>query len=582
MLLALDALAIPVALLMPLPLKIVVDNVLGSHPLPDLVNRIVPAWVIASTVATLWLVIILVLLVALLGLIQRFASWIYREYLGEKILLEFRGSLFEHVTRLSLAQHDMRGVTDLTYRIQYDAPAIRWLVMDGALPLITAVLTLIGMIYVITRINLRLAMIALIIIPAIFLLTQIYGRRLRENWSRVKTLETDALSVVQEVLGAMRVVTAFGQERREQKRFFEISRQSIREHIRVIIAESQFSLLVGVTAAVGTATVLFLSAEAVQAGQMTTGELLLVMAYLAQLYEPLELIGNQVAAQQASLASAERAFSVFDESPAIVDIPNAISLARARGDIAFADVVFAYDNRHAVLQHVSFQVSAGTTVGIIGKTGAGKTTLVSLLARFYDPTEGTIFMDGVDLRKYRIADLRKQFAIVLQEPVLFPTTIAENIAYGTPGADRHAIVAAAKAANADDFITALPQGYDTVVGDRGATLSGGERQRVSLARAFIKNSPMLILDEPTSSVDIVTEAAILEATLRLMAERTTFVIAHRLSTLRHCGLLLVLDGGHLIRATNSPEVVLRELLLDGKGEWKERESVASLERHGTI
>ena len=285
-LLALGALAAPVALLMPLPLKIVLDSVLGSHPLPSFLEPFVPSWVAASPSATLWFAVALVVVIALLGLMLRLGTWILQEYLGEKIVLEFRSKLFEHVSQLSLAQHDRRGGGDLTYRIQYDAPAIRWLVMDGALPFLTALLTLLAMLYVIARLDLRLGVVALIIVPVIFVLTQLYSRRLRTSWRRVKIAETSALSVVQEVMGAIRVVKAFGQERREQKRLFDVARQGILERIRVIVAESEFSLLIGITIAGGTATVLFIGAEAVRAGQLTTGDLVLVMAYIAQLYAP--------------------------------------------------------------------------------------------------------------------------------------------------------------------------------------------------------------------------------------------------------------------------------------------------------
>ncbi len=561
-LLALGALAAPVALLMPLPLKIVVDTVLGSHPLPQFLDPFVPSWIAASPGATLWLAVSLVLLIALLGLMRGLGSWILQEYLGEKIVLEFRSKLFEHVSQLSLAQHDRRGSGDLTYRIQYDAPAIRWLLLDSAIPLLTELLTLLAMLYVIAGLDFRLGVVALIIVPAVFVLIQIYRRRLLTSWRRVKMAETTALSVVQEVIGAIRVVKAFGQERREQKRLLDVARQGILERIRVTVAESEFNLLIGVTIAGGTATVLLIGAEAVRAGQLTTGELVLVMAYIAQLYAPIQTIGKQIAAQQGSLASAERVFSILDEHVDVAEVPNARPLLRANGDIVFANVSFTYNSGGPVLRNVSFDVPAGTTVGIIGKTGAGKTTLVSLLTRFYDPIEGAIFLDGNDLRTYRIADLRNQFSVVLQEPVLFPTTIAENIAYGTPDADHDAIIAAAKAANAHDFIVELSEGYDTLVGDRGVRLSGGERQRVSLARAFIKDSPLLILDEPTSSVDTETEKAIMEATLRLIADRTTFIIAHRHSTLHCCDVLLVLNHGRLVRVTDSPRAVLQDLALD--------------------
>jgi ATP-binding cassette subfamily B protein len=342
----------------------------------------------------------------------------------------------------------------------------------------------------------------------------------------------------------------------------------------VTVAESEFNLLIGVTIAGGTATVLLIGAEAVRAGQLTTGELVLVMAYIAQLYAPIQIIGKQIAAQQGSLASAERVFSILDEHVDVAEVPNARPLLRANGDIVFANVSFTYNSGGWALRNVSFDVPAGTTVGIIGKTGAGKTTLVSLLTRFYDPIEGAIFLDGNDLRTYRIADLRNQFSVVLQEPVLFPTTIAENIAYGTPDADHDAIIAAAKAANAHDFIMELSEGYDTLVGDRGVRLSGGERQRVSLARAFIKDSPLVILDEPTSSVDTETEKAIMEATLRLIADRTTFIIAHRHSTLHCCDVLLVLNHGRLVRVTDSPRAVLQDLALDEKGMWTAHQSTS--------
>jgi ATP-binding cassette subfamily B protein len=555
---------------MPLPLKLVVDNVLDSQPLPQILGAIVPAGIRASPLAMLWFAILLLVLLGVLKQVLGLGSWILREYLGEKIILEFRSKLFEHVTQFSLAQHDVRPSGDLTYRVQYDAPALKWLVMDGAVFFLSAILTLIGMVYVVALLDHRLALVALLIVPVIFTLTRIYSPRLRENWRHVKTFETSALSIVQQALGAIRVVKAFGQENREQKRLIDVSRQGILERIRVITHESQFDLLVGITIAVGTASVLFIGAEAVRAGQMTTGDLLLVMSYIAQLYDPVQTMGKQIAAQQGSLASAERAFSILDEVPSVKEAVDATPLRRTRGHVAFSRVTFAYDKRRPALWDINFVVSPGMTVGIIGKTGAGKTTLVSLLTRFYDPTEGVILLDGQDIKAYRLADLRNQFSLVLQEPVLFPTTIGENIAYGVPGACESAIIAAAKAANAHEFISALPDGYDTVVGERGAMLSGGERQRISLARAFIKDSSILILDEPTSSVDMETEKAIMEATLRLIAGRTTFIIAHRRATLHHCELLLVLDDGRLIDVVDSPQTALQDFALDGKGEWRSR------------
>jgi ATP-binding cassette subfamily B protein len=269
----------------------------------------------------------------------------------------------------------------------------------------------------------------------------------------------------------------------------------------------------------------------------------MVLAYLTQLYGPLKTISRQVAGMQSSLASVQRAFELLDEVPEVQEHPHAKPLTRAQGAIEFCHVSFAYDDGHAVLQDVSFRLDAGTRLGIAGSTGAGKTTLVSLVSRFYDPSQGQIRLDEVDLRDYRLDDLRNQFAIVLQEPVLFSTSILDNIAYARPQASETEIIAAAKAANAHDFITALPDGYQTLVGERGMRLSGGERQRVSLARAFLKDAPILILDEPTSSVDMATEALIMEAMARLMKNRTTLMIAHRLSTLQYCDVMLQIEHG---------------------------------------
>ena len=309
--------------------------------------------------------------------------------------------------------------------------------------------------------------------------------------------------------------------------------------------------LFAMTTAIGTALVLFIGVHRVQSGNLTVGNLVLAMAYLAQLYLPAQLISETISDMQAGIASAARIFAVLDEVPDVLERPHARPLGRAIGELAFRNVSFAYNGRDPVLHGVSFEIPPGTRVGISGATGAGKTTLVSLLTRFYDPTEGQILLDGIELRDYKLADLRNQFAIVLQEPVLFSTSVAENIAYARPDASEEEIVEAAKAANAHDFVKALPDGYDTLVGERGMRLSGGERQRISLARAFLKDAPILILDEPTSSVDLGTEAVIMEAMERLMRGRTTIMIAHRLSTLDNCDAHLKIDAGTISSVTPS-------------------------------
>jgi ATP-binding cassette subfamily B protein len=401
------------------------------------------------------------------------------------------------------------------------------------------------MVVITALIDWRLALVALCVVPILLLCLRLYRNRLRNQWMEAKRLESSAMSVVQEVIGALRIVKAFGQESREEARFSHRSTESMQARIRTTVAEGTFGLLVGATIAFGTAAVLFIGVRGVQAGRLTLGELLIVMAYLSQLYAPLKTMSKKAADLQGSIASAERAFRLLDEVPDVRERPDARPLNRAAGAVEFQAVSFAYEAGRPVIRDVTFALEPGTRLGIAGRTGAGKTTLIGLLTRFHDPSEGRILLDGVDVRDYKLADLRNQFALVLQEPVLFSSSIAENIAYARPDAREDEVVAAAQAADAHDFIVALPDGYATTVGERGMRLSGGERQRISLARAFLKDAPILILDEPTSSVDVRTEAAIMGAMERLMARRTTLMIAHRLSTLERCDLRLELDGGRI-------------------------------------
>src|SRR6266566_7308697 len=536
----------PLALLTPVPLKIAVDSVLGLQPLPAFLGVLMPADAARSASALLALAVGLTVAIALLSQLQALATSLLQAYTGERLTLGFRAQLFRHVQRLSLSFHDSKGISDSTYRIQYDASAIQNIVIDGAIPFIIASVTVLSMLYIILRLDWQLALIALAVSPVLYLISRAYRRCFRTRSREIKQLESSVLSVIHEVLAATRVVRAFGQEDREQERFIDRSDRGMRARISFLFAESSFGLLIGLTTSVGTAAVLFIGIRHVQSGILTLGEMLLVMGYLTQLYTPLRTIGRKAGSLQSHLTSAERAFCLLDEAPDVAERPNARPLRRASGSIVFRNVSFAYDQERLVLDSLSFEVRAGSRVGVAGATGAGKTTLMSLLMRFYDPSDGQILLDGVDLSDYKLADLRNQFAIVLQEPVLFSTSIAENIAYSRPDARYDEIIAAAQAADAHEFIVRLPQGYDTQVGERGMQLSGGERQRIALARAFLKDAPMLILDEPTSSVDINTEAAIIKALEQLMQGRTTIVITHRLSTLANCDLRLGIEAGRLV------------------------------------
>ena len=539
----LSVLATPLALLTPLPLKIAVDSGLGTTPLPRLVRPFLPGAYHLSQSSALIVAVCLLLAITLLSQSQALAVSILRTFISERLLLDFRSQIFAHAQRLSLSYHDTRGTMDSIYRIQNDATSIQAIAVEHMIALVTSSLTLLGMLYVTARIDRRMALVALVISPLLFLIARTYRPGLRRGSHAVKALEHSAFAVLQEVLGALRVVKSFGREEDETGRFVRRSVQGISARLRLALAEGKFNLLVALTTSAGTATVLFVGLRRVQSNAITLGELLLVMSYLAQLYEPLKTLSKKSAALQSHLAGAERSFALLDRVPEVAETRNPRPLARAAGAVSFHGVSFAYAPDRPALREVSFRIEPQSVVGVVGATGAGKTTLVSLLMRFYDPTGGRILLDGMDIREFALSDLRRQFALVQQEPVLFSTSIAENIAYARPDAGEEEIRAAAQAANAHRFIRDLPEGYQTLVGERGMNLSGGERQRISLARAFLKDAPILVLDEATSAVDTGTEAAILEALESLMRGRTTMIITHRMSALKYCDEVLTIDHG---------------------------------------
>ncbi len=535
---------VPLTLLTPFPLKVVVDSVIGSKSLPPLLDASL-RWIGGGPYVVLTAMALLLVAITLLLYAQGMAVWLASTYLGERLVLDFRAALFRHAQRLSLSYHDRTGTTDSVFRIQYDAECFQHVLIDGLIPMLSALMTAIAVVIVTAWLNWQLALVSLVVCPILYFITGRFGRRLRGRWYEVKDIESSAMSVVQEALSAGRVVKSFGREEHEQRRFLTRASRRLWGQLDIAWLQSKFDLAIGVTVAAGTAAVLFLGVVQVKGGHLSTGELLMILAYQAQVYLPLKTISKKIGDLQSGIASAGRAFSLLDELPEVRERPHARRLERARGAFAFDDVSFAYEPGHDVLRRIRLEIEPGSRVGIAGKTGAGKTTFVSLLTRFYDPTAGAILLDGVDLRDYKLADLRTQFAIVLQDTMLFSSSIRENIAYGRPEASEEEIVDAARQANAHDFISALPDGYGTEVGERGMRLSGGERQRVSIARAFLKDAPIILLDEPTSALDLATEAAIVDAMERLMIDRTVFLIAHRPTTLEHCNVRLELRDGSL-------------------------------------
>ena len=539
-------LATPIALLKPYALKLLIDSGFGSKPVPSFISFFFPAGFEFGFTAIIIIAAVLVILVALIDNIINAVSWVMGTFTGEKLVLNFRTLLFNHIQRLSLAYHDRKGASDSLYRIQWDTMCIRSFLLSQLSPLIASFITLISMVVVMFLINWSFAIISLCIIPPLFFLTRLSSKRLRKDWYKVKDAESGAMSVIHEVLSSLRVVKAFGQEANEGERFLDRSNIAVKGQLKMARVGALFSFITGMLIATGTALFIYFGASYVNSGKMTLGELTLVLAYLSQVFGPLQNISKNINEVQSSLVSIDRVFTVLDEEKEVKENPHAVHMPRAKGAFEFKQVSFSYEKERTTLQDISFEIKPGDRVGIMGSTGAGKSTLISLINRFYDPSEGSIKIDGVDIRDYKLTDYRSQFSIVLQEPVLFSTSIAENIRYGRPEATEKEIIDAAKAANAHEFIMKSKDGYDTLVGERGMQLSGGERQRISLARAFIKNAPVLILDEPTSSLDVKTEAQIMEAMELLMKGRTTFMITHRLDTLDTCNVLLHIESGKLV------------------------------------
>ena len=550
-----------VSLAAPWPLKILIDHVLEPHPLPPALARALGP--LGANLTTLMLLSVCAGLgITLIDNACNVLNNYLQTRLEQRMVLDFRSDLFQHVQRLSLTFHDSRRTGDFMARINMSSSAVGSVVMT--LPsLAQSVLTLVGMFWVASQIHLGLALLSLAVVPFLYLSIGYYANRIQPQLQRVKALEGQSLSIVHEAVAMLRVIVAFGREPHEFRRFRAQGEQAVDERVKVTVRQTLFSLAVNATTASGTALVLGFGAYQVMHGRLTVGQLLVIMSYIASVYSPLEAITSTIGSLQEQAVNLQRVFELLDTKPEIVDAPGAVAIPTARGQMVFDHVSFSYPRRAGTLKDISFEVQAGQAVAIVGPTGAGKSTLVSLIPRFYDPQQGRILLDGAEIRTLTLKSLRQQISLVLQEPLLFSGSIAENIRYGRLEAGMDEVIEAAKAANAHDFIMALPKRYETELGERGSQLSGGERQRIAVARAFMKDAPILILDEPTSSIDSKTEAVILEALDRLMLGRTTFLIAHRLSTIRNVDLILVMHHGALIeRGTH-------ESLLAAQGLYKQ-------------
>ncbi|MBO0735731.1 MAG: ABC transporter ATP-binding protein [Alphaproteobacteria bacterium] len=524
-------------LLKPWPLQIVIDNVLGGKALP--IAALSSASPSVVLIAACLAMVVVHLAAGGLTLLHNYTTI----RVGQSMVNDLRGALYAHLQRLSLAFHGRQRVGDLLYRITADSFAVQTMIMNGALPILSAAVLLGGMLVVLFPLDPGLTLVALSIVPILFALISGFNRKIIDVASEVRTTESRVYSLVQWAMSSIKVVQAFTKEEEEHRRFMGASRESLRATLQLYSWQTLYSGAVSVVIAGGTAGVVYAGARAVMSGSLTVGQLLVFVSYLAQLYAPINQITQSWGLIAGARVGARRVFEVLDTEADLKDGSRGFTSTGARGDVVWRNVSFRYRPDTPVLTGIELHVAAGAKIAVIGPTGAGKSTLLGLLPRFFDPSGGVVELDGVDLRQYRLKSLRSQIAMVLQPPLIFPLSVRDNIAYGRPGATDADIEQAARLARIHDLIAGLPEGYDTVVGESGMALSEGEKQRVTIARALLRDAPILILDEPTSALDVATEVQVMAGIERLMAGRTTFVIAHRLSTVRRCDRIIVLRDG---------------------------------------
>jgi ATP-binding cassette, subfamily B, bacterial len=532
------------ALLAALSLAEVVLRALAPWPLKAIVDRLV------SGVATVPVVLAIVAAGVVIQLTHQLVLLVHTRVqarIAQRMVFNLRSRMFEHLQYLSLSHHVSTTTADAVHRLDADAGCLEQLLLKGVFPSAFSLLTLIVMFGILLRLDAGLAVVSMVVVPFLYLTLRRYARSMRPRADEAKLLESALVERVYESLSAIRLVKAFAREDYEVDRFQGAAAMANDARMMVTRQEAWFSFLVGALTVGGTFAVLGLGALHVIEGQLTVGTLLVIMAYLGFVYGPLSAIATTTGSLQTALASARRVREIF-ELTRETDDRDAIVPARLRGEIVFDRVTFAYGSAPPVLEDVSFTARPGETIALVGRSGAGKSTLVSLIGRMYEPTAGCIRIDGVDARRYRRRSLREQIGVVLQDAVLFSASIGDNLRYGRLEATDHDVVVAARAAYAEEFIGTLRRGFDTQVGDRGGRLSGGQRQRLNIARAFLKDAPILILDEPTASLDAVSEQAVLAALAQLQRGRTTFVIAHRLSTVRGADRILLLEAGRLVAA----------------------------------
>ncbi len=528
----------------PWPLKIILDNVVGSHKLPSWLDNVLkPVLAGSSKMQIAAAAAVMVVVIAMVGALASYIANYYTESVGQWVANDLRMRTYHHLERLSLGYFDSHQTGALLSTITTDIQTIQGFASSSTLSIVVDLLTILGMLGIMFWLNWDFTLIVVAVTPFMLVMASRFKNVVKKATHEVRKQQSNMVAVVQQGLESMRVVKAFGRQDLEQEELGRVSRATVDAALKARRVKALLSPMIAIIVSVCTAIVLWRGSSLILAGTMTAGALIVFLSYLTQFFKPvkdLATITNQIAQ---TAVGVERVRGILDADIIIPEFPDALDPQAFRGEIEFDDVAFAYASDAPVLQRVSFTIKPGQMVGIVGATGGGKSTIVSLIPRFYDPTAGTVKIDGVDIRQYKLQALRNQIGYVLQETVLFRGTIRDNIAYGRAGATQDEILEAARLANADEFIARMPHGYDTLVGDRGETLSGGQRQRIGIARAIIRNNPILILDEPTAALDTESERAVIEALDRLMRGRTVITIAHRLSTIRNCDKILVLKDG---------------------------------------
>jgi len=552
---ALLLLAVVVELLLPWPVKWLIDSVLGPQPFP---GWLAAAWELAGLDTPLGHAAGLALLTVVIALSHKGLNALSQHFLiraGNRMVLRLRRDLLQHLFRLSLKFHDRSRVGDLLYRAAHDTQTLQTLLCGAVVPLCAGALTCAGIVAVMASVNGTLTLAAVATIPVLGFLIHAFGRRIERLAGDYHAREGALAASIQESLSSIRTIKAFTLEEWADRTLDRQAGECLAANQRKVVTELAFQTVAGVAMAAGSAAVIWLGARAVLRGELLPGDIVVFLAYVAMLFHPLSQVSYSAGVARGSLAQLRRLHAILDEQPEARSRPGALRLPAVRGELELRGVSFHYEDGQSCLSDISLRVPAGSVLGLAGRTGAGKSTLVHLLMRFYDPQAGEVLLDGHPLPSLDLAWLRQQFAIVMQDPLLFSGTIRDNIGYGRDGAGAAEIEEAARLAQADAFIRALPRGFDTLLGERGVNLSGGQRQRLSIARAFLKNAPILILDEPTSALDAVTEEALMRSLERLMQGRTTLIIAHRLSTLRRADLVVVLDGGRIAECAPPAELL---------------------------